>query len=149
MISYNASVAKICVLFELNDRQWSSKKSRSLIYVFYLFSMIVNDLLQCLDLPNMYLLYTLWSSMISYIASVAQQMFLFGHYDRQWFITKPRSPKNVSCLISMIVNYLLEDLGRSKCLLFCFLWSSLLSFNASCAEKCVLFELYDDEWSLT
>ena len=56
MISYNASVALICVLFELNDRQWSSKKSRLLKYVFYLFSMIVNDLLQCLDRKNMYLL---------------------------------------------------------------------------------------------
>ena len=56
MISYNASDALICVLFELNDHQWSSKKSRSLIYVFYLFSMIVNDLLQCLGRPNMCLI---------------------------------------------------------------------------------------------
>ena len=34
--------------------------------------------------------------MISYKASVAQQMFLFDLYDRQWSLTKPRLPKYVS-----------------------------------------------------
>ena len=47
------SVAQMCVLFRLNDRQWSLSKPRSLIYVFYLFSMIVNDLLKGLGRPNM------------------------------------------------------------------------------------------------
>ena len=50
--------------------------------------------------------------MISYIASVAQKCFLFDLYDRQWSLTKPRSPKYVSYLDSMIVNDLLQSLGR-------------------------------------
>ena len=56
MISYKASVAQICVLFRLNDRQWSLTKPRSPKYVSYLDSMIVNDLLQSLGLPNMCLI---------------------------------------------------------------------------------------------
>ena len=50
--------------------------------------------------------------MISYKASVAQKCFLFDLYDRQWSLTKPRSPKYVSYLDSMIVNDLLQSLGR-------------------------------------
>ena len=53
--------------------------------------MIVNDLLQSLGCPK---------------------MFLFGLYDRQWSLTKPRSPKYVSYLDSVIVNDLLHSLGR-------------------------------------
>ena len=56
MIFYEASVSQICVLFRLNDRQWSFMKPRSPKYVFYLDSMIVNDLLQSLGLPNMCLI---------------------------------------------------------------------------------------------
>ena len=51
-----ASVAQICVLFRLYDRQWSLTKPRSPKYVSYLDSMIVNDLLQSLGLPNMCLI---------------------------------------------------------------------------------------------
>ena len=51
-----ASVAQICVLFRLNDRQWSLTKPRSPKYVSYLDSMIVNDLLQSLGRPNMCLI---------------------------------------------------------------------------------------------
>ena len=72
MISYNASVAQICVLFRLNDRQWSLTKPRSPKNGFYLISMIVNDLLQSLGRPKMVFIWSLWSSMISCIASVAQ-----------------------------------------------------------------------------
>ena len=82
MISYKASVAQICVLFRLNDRQWSLSKPRSPKYVFFI----------C----------CLWSSMISYKASVAQICVLFRLNDRKWSLTKPRSPKNVFYLISMI-----------------------------------------------
>ena len=52
MIFYEASVSQICVLFRLNDRQWSFMKPRSPKYVSYLDSMIVNDLLWSLGLPN-------------------------------------------------------------------------------------------------
>ena len=77
MISCKASVSQIYVLLRFSDRQGSLTKLRSLIYVFYLFSMIVNDLLQCLGRPN---------------------MCLFRLYDRQWSLTKSRSPKYVSYL---------------------------------------------------
>ena len=107
MISYNASDALICVLFELNDRQWSSKKSRSLIYV-----------------------------------------FLFIFYDRQWSLTMPRSPKYVSYLDLMIVNDLLQSLGRPKMVFIWSLWSSMISYKASVAQKWFLFDLYDRQWSL-
>ena len=53
MIFYEASVAQICVLFRLNDRQWSFTKHLAK-YVSYLDSMIVNDLLWSLGLPNMF-----------------------------------------------------------------------------------------------
>ena len=56
MISYNASIAQICVIFRLNDRQWSLRKPRSPKYVSYLDSMIVNDLLQNLGRPNMFII---------------------------------------------------------------------------------------------
>ena len=49
--------------------------------------------------------------MISYKASVAQKCFLFDNYDRQYSLTKPRSPKYVSYLDSKIVNNLLQSLG--------------------------------------
>ena len=55
--------------------------------------MIVNDLLQSLGRPK---------------------MFLFDLYDRQWSLTKPSSHKYVSYLDSMIVNDLLQSLGRPK-----------------------------------
>ena len=122
MISYNASVAWIFVLFGLNDRQWSSKKSRSLIYVFYLFSMIFNDLLQCPDRPNMCLFWTLWSSMISYNASV---------------------PKCVSYLDSMIINDLLQSLSRLNLCLIWTQWSSMIFQRVSVAHLCFLFIFYD------
>ena len=118
MISYKASVAQIYVLLRFSDRQWSLTMPRSPKYVSYLDSMIVNDLLQSLGRPKMFFIWSLWSSMISYKSSVAQQMFLFGHYDRQWSITKPRLPKNVFYLISMIVNDLLQSIGRpNMCLI--------------------------------
>ena len=72
MISYKASVAQKCFLFDLYDRQRSLTKPRSPKYVSYLDSMIVNDLLQCLGGPNMCLIKIQWSSMIFYKASVAQ-----------------------------------------------------------------------------
>ena len=134
MISYKASVSKICVLFRLNDRQWSLTKPRSPKYVSYmalydrewsfmkprspkyvsyLDSMIVNDLLQSLGRPNMFFfICCLWSLMISYKAFFAQICVLFRFNDRKWSLTKPRSPKNVFYLISMIVNDLLQSLGR-------------------------------------
>ena len=56
MISYKASVAQKCFLFDLYDRQRSLTMPRSPKYVFYLDSMIVNDLLQCLGGPNMCLI---------------------------------------------------------------------------------------------
>ena len=56
MISYNASIAKICFFYRLYDRQWSLTLPRSSKYVSYLDSMIVNDLLQSLGRPNMCLI---------------------------------------------------------------------------------------------
>ena len=129
MISYNASVAQICVLFRLNDRQWSLTMPRSPKYVFYLDSMIVNDLLQSLGRPKMVFIWSLWSSMISYKASVAQICVLFRLNDRQWSFMKPRSPKYVSYLDSMIVNDLLQSITHPNI--------------------CVLFRLNDRQWSLT
>ena len=148
MISYKASVAQICVLFRFNDRQWSLTIPRSPKYVSFADSLIVNDLLQCLGRPNVCLIYTQWSSMISFKASVAHICFLFVFYDRQWSLTKPRSPKYVSFfrlydpqwsptmpqspkfesyLNTMIVNDLLKSLGRSY----------------------MLFIFYDRQWSPT
>ena len=149
MISYKASVAQICVLFRLNDRQWSLTKPRSPKYVSYLDSMIVNDLLQSLSRPKMVFIWSLWSSMISYKASVAQICVLFRLNDRQWSLTKPRSPKYVSYLDSMIVNDLLQSLGRPKMVFIWSLWSSMISYKASVAQICVLFRLNDRQWSLT
>ena len=143
------------LLFGFYDRQWSLTKTRSPKYVFYLLSMIVNDLLKslsCLNMsyldsmivndlfhnlgrrkkciiwpymivndllknlgrPNMFFIWSLWSSMISCKASVAQIRFLFNLYHRQWSLAKPRSSKYVFYLISMIVNDLLQSLGRPK-----------------------------------
>ena len=96
MISYKASFAQICVLFRLNDYKWSLSKPRSPrpnMFFFYLLSMIVNDLLQSLSRPKMVFIWSLWSSMISYKASVTQICVLFRFNDRQWSLTKPRSPK--------------------------------------------------------
>ena len=118
MISYKASVAQKCFLFDLYDRQWSLTKPRSPKYVSYLDSMIVNDLLQSLGRPKMFFIWSLWSSMISYKASVSQICVLFRLNDRQWSLTKPRSPKYVSYLDSMIVNDLLQSLCRpNMCLI--------------------------------
>ena len=73
MISHKALVARICV--------------------FYLDSMIVNDLLKRLGIPNMCLIRIICSSMISFVASVAQ---------------------NVSNLDFIIVNDLLHYFGRKN-----------------------------------
>ena len=164
----------------LYDRQWSSTKPQSLICFFYLFLMIVNDLLQSLgrlkmylvwfprwsmifyktsdaqicyylvslivnDLlnslghPKMFSIWSLWSSMISYKASVAQMCFLFVFYDRQLSLTKPRSPKNVSHLDSMIFNDLLQILGRPNMCPHSTQWSSMISYNASVAQMCFFY----------
>ena len=140
MIYYKASVAHICFLFVFYDRQWSSKKPRSPKYVFYLISILVNDLLQSLGRPNMFFIWSLWLSMISCKASVAKICFLFDLYDCQWSSKKPRSPKyffiwslwssmisykalisqNSIKFVSMIVNDLLQSLGRLNMLLFGF-----------------------------
>ena len=56
MISYKASVAQKCFLFDLYDRQWSLIKNRSPKYESYLDSMIINDLLQSFCRPNMSLI---------------------------------------------------------------------------------------------
>ena len=111
----------------MNDRQWSSKKSRSIIYVIYF----------------------LWSSMISYKASITQICFFFRLYDRQWSLTMPQSPKFVSYLSSMIVNDLLKSLGRSYMCFIYFLWSSMISCNASIAQICFFLRLFYRQWSLT
>ena len=68
--------------------------------------------------------------MITHKASVAQKCFLFDLYDRQWSLTKPRSPKYVSYLDSMIINDLLQSLGGPK-------------------NICVLLRFNDHQWSLT
>ena len=61
--------------------------------------------------------------MISYKASVAQicVFIRLDLNDRQWSLTKPRSPKYVSYLDSMIVNDLLQSLG-----LIWTKWSSMI-----------------------
>ena len=129
--------------------------------------MIVNDLLQSLSHLKMYLVWSPRLSMIFYKASDVQicyylaslivndlktlghpKIFLFGLYDRQWSLTKPRLPKNVSCLISMIVNDLLKSLGRPNIFLF-----DLYDLQWSLAKPRSpkynsLFDLYDRHWSL-
>ena len=87
--------------------------------------------------------------MIPYKSSVAQQMFLFGLNDRHWSLTKPRSPKYVTFLDSMIANDLLQSLGRPKMFFIWSLWSSMISYKASVAQICVLFRFNDRQWSLT
>ena len=151
MISYKASVAQICVLFRLNDYKWSLTKPRSPKNVFYLISIIVNDLLQSLARPNMCPIKIQWSSMISYKASLAQICVLFRLNDYKWSLTKPRSPKNVfqAYLISMIVNDLLQSLARPKMFFIWSLWSSMISYKASVALICVLLRFNDRQWYLT
>ena len=114
----------------LYDREWSFMKPQSPKYMSYLNSMIVNVLLKSLGRPNIFILF-LWSSdsMISYKASVAQICVLFRLNDRQWSLSKPRSPKYLFFI--------------------CCLWSSMISYKASVAQKCFLFDLYDRQWSLT
>ena len=111
--------SNLCLFLDFMIGQWSLTKPRLPKYVSYLDSMIVNDLLQILGCPTNVFIWSLWSSMISYKASVAQIcFFLFVVYDRQWSLTKPRSPKYVSYLDSMIINDLLQILGRpNMCLL--------------------------------
>ena len=130
MISYKSLVAQICVLFRFNDRQWSPTKPRSPKYV-----------------PFFRLYHRQWS--LTKPRSVAQKCFLFDLYDRQWSLTKPRSPKYVSYLDSMIVNDLLQILGRPTNVFIWSLWSSMISYKASVAQICVLFRLNDRQWSLT
>ena len=140
MISYKTSVAQICVLFRLNDCQWSLTKPRSHKYVSYLDSMIVNDLLQSLGRPKMFFIWSLWSSMISYTASLAQICVLFRLNDYKWPLTKPRSPKYVSYLDSMIVNDLLQILGRPTNVFIWSLWLSMISYKALVAQICVFLD---------
>ena len=104
----------------LHDHEWSFMKPRSPKCVSYLNSMMVNVLLKSLGRPNMFILFPWWSdSMISYKASVAQICVLFTVNDLQWSLSKPRSPKYVFFyLLSMIVNDLLQSLGRpNTCLI--------------------------------
>ena len=75
----------------------------------YLDSVIVNDLLQSASRPKICLVWSIWSSMISYKASIAQIFF------------------------SMIVNDLLRILGRPNIFFIRFLWLSLISLKASVA----------------
>ena len=138
--------------------------------MFFFISMNVNDLLQSLCRPNMFFIWSLWSSMISCKASVAQICFLFDLYDRQWSPTKPRSPKNVYqysliwssmifykasvahiCfyLFRMIVNDLVQSLGRLKMYLVLSPRSSMIFYKASVAHICFLFVSYDRQWSRT
>ena len=96
--------------------------------------------------------------MVSYKTSVARKFVLFGLYDRQWSLTKPRSPNFFFCdcqwsvtkprspkyilnSFSMIVITLFKSLGRLNMRLICFLWSSVVPFKASVAQKCVSFSL--------
>ena len=136
------------LLFGFCDRQWSLTKPRSPKYVFYLFSMIVNYLLKNLSCLNMCLIYTQWSSMISFITLVAQKVSYLALYDRQWSSKKHRSPKYVF-FISMNVNDLLQSLCRPNMFFIWSLWSSMISCKASVAQICFLFDLYDRQWSPT
>ena len=89
--------------------------------------------------------------MISYKASVAQICVLFRFNDRQWSLTNPCSPNKCFYLVSMIVNDLLQSLGRpNMCLTWlymivnmfffiCCLWSSMIFYKASVAQICVLY----------
>ena len=128
MISYKASDAQICVFLD---------------------SMIVNDLSQSLGRPNNISIWSLWSSMITYKASVSQICVLFRLNDRQWSLTKPRSPKYVSYLDSMIVNDLLQILG---CPTNVFIWSLMIVndlLQSLGRPNMRHFRLYDRQWSLT
>ena len=126
LISYKASVAQICVLFRLNDRQWSLSKPRSPKYVFFI----------C----------CLWSSMISYKASVAQICVLFRLNDRQWSVSKPRSPKYFFLFVVYDRQWSLTKPQSCKYVSYL---DSMISYKASVAQKCFLFDLYDRQWSLT
>ena len=115
MISYKASVAQICVLFRLNDRQLSLSKPRSPKYV-----------------------------------------FLFVVYDRQWSFTKPRSHKYVSYLDSMIVNHgqwseLISFKASVAQICFFYLLSMIVndllqSLGRTNMCQRVLFRLNDRKW---
>ena len=120
VISYEASVAQICVLFRLYDRQWSLTKPRSPKYVSYLDSMIVNDLLQSLGRPNMCLI-RLNDRQWSFICVLWSSRPNMSYLDSQWSFMKPY-------LDSMIVNDLLWSLGL---------------------PNMCLFIIYDRQWSLT
>ena len=90
MISYKSSVAKIFGLYRINDRQWSLTNPRSPKYVFYLDSMIVNDLLQSLGRPKMFFFSMIVNDLLR---SLGRQNVFFICF--LWSPTKPRSPKNV------------------------------------------------------
>ena len=135
-------------LFGHYDRQWFITKPRSPKNVFYLISMIVNDLLQSLGRPKMFFIWSLWSSMISYKASVSQIYVLLRFSDRQGSLTKLRSLKYVFYLFFMIVNDLLQSISRLNLSYFDFrIVNDLL--KVSVAHIRFLFIFYDRQWSLT
>ena len=127
MIFYKASDVQIC---------------------YYMVSVIANDFLQSLGRPNMFFICFLWSSMIFYKASVVQKLIVFGLHDRKWSSSTPRSPKNESSLVSMIVNDLPQRLCRPKMYLVWSSWSSMIFYKASVAKICVFFRLNDRQWYL-
>ena len=129
---------------------WTVGSQETCVIVF-LDSMIVNDIFRNLGRPNMFLIWYLWSSMISCKASVAQICFLFGLYERQWSRTKPWSPKKSIKFVSMIVNDLSHNLGRLKMYR---VWSSRLFmivndlFQRLGGPNMLLFGFYDHLWSI-
>ena len=101
IISCKASVAQICFLFDLYDRQWSIAKARSPKY--FLFGLYDRQWSHTKPLsPKIVLSLSLWSLMIFYKASDVQI----------WYY-----------LISVIANGLLQSLGRPNMFFICFLWS--------------------------
>ena len=130
MISFITSVAQKVSYLALYDRQRSSKKPRSPKYVFYLISIIVNDLLQSLGRPNMFLIWSLWSSMISCKASVAQIFFFIWSLWSSMISYKTLISQNSIKFVSMIVNDLFHILGCLKMYLVWFPRSSMIFYKA-------------------
>ena len=104
-----------------------------------------------------------WSKMISYKTSVAPNFFsmiindllritgvldFFRLNDRQWSLTRPRLPKNVSYSASYDRQWSFMKRRLPKNVFYLFSMIVIVPSKASCAEKWILLEHYDDKWSL-
>ena len=131
MISYNASIAKICFFYRLYDRQWSLTLPRSSKYVSFLDSMIVNDLNLCLINASVAAqMCLIWNDLLQSLGRPNQFRSMISYNE---FRLNDRQSLCVLFRLSSMIFYEAFNL----CLIWT-KWSSmiLISYNASIAKIC-------------